>query len=258
MRRIRPHLTYANVMATLAVFLVLAGGTALGASYVVSSNSQIGPGTVSGHNPPTGKHSNVIASSVNATDLANGAVTQGKLGANSVNSSKVVDGSLNSGDTNTSSIQQRVTGGCTGNNAIQQVNGDGTATCEPTGTITAVNPGTGLSDGGSSGDVTLNADESVLQHRLDGGCASGQAVTSVDQSGASTCTAVGFTQVTLRSSSGNTGGAAVFCNAGETVVGGGADSGAPLTKSEPIAGFQGWSVANIQGTAITAYALCAK
>ena len=44
---LRSHLTYANVMSTLAVFLVLGGGTALGA-YVVSSNSQIGPGTVSG------------------------------------------------------------------------------------------------------------------------------------------------------------------------------------------------------------------
>ena len=29
MRRIRDHLTYANVMATLAVFLVLSGGTAV-------------------------------------------------------------------------------------------------------------------------------------------------------------------------------------------------------------------------------------
>jgi uncharacterized membrane protein len=45
---IRSHLTYANVMSTLAVFLVIGGGTAL-ASYVVSSNSQVGPDTISGH-----------------------------------------------------------------------------------------------------------------------------------------------------------------------------------------------------------------
>jgi hypothetical protein len=69
MRRIRSHLTYANVMSTLAVFLVLGGGTAL-AAYVVSSNSQIGPGTVSGHKPPTGKHANVIAGSINGQDIA--------------------------------------------------------------------------------------------------------------------------------------------------------------------------------------------
>jgi hypothetical protein len=66
--RLRSHLTYANVMATLAVFLVLGGGTALGA-YVVSSNSQIGPGTVSGHNPPAGKHANILAGSVNGQDV---------------------------------------------------------------------------------------------------------------------------------------------------------------------------------------------
>jgi hypothetical protein len=56
-------------MSTLAVFLVLGGGTAL-AAYVVSSNSQIGPGTVSGHKPPPGKHSNIIAGSINGQDIA--------------------------------------------------------------------------------------------------------------------------------------------------------------------------------------------
>lgn len=78
MSRIRKHLTYANVMATLAVFLVLGGGTAL-ASYVISSNGQIGPGTVSGHKPPSGKHANIIAGSVSGTDLAPAAVGSAKL-----------------------------------------------------------------------------------------------------------------------------------------------------------------------------------
>jgi hypothetical protein len=68
-QRIRSHLTYANVVATLSLFLVVGGGTAL-ASYVVSSNSQIAPGTVAGHNAPTGKHSNIIQGSVNAQDVA--------------------------------------------------------------------------------------------------------------------------------------------------------------------------------------------
>jgi hypothetical protein len=67
-QRIRSNLTYANVMATLAVFLVL-GATAL-ASYVVSSNSQVGPGTISGHKPPSGKHANIIAGSLSGRDLS--------------------------------------------------------------------------------------------------------------------------------------------------------------------------------------------
>jgi hypothetical protein len=69
MRRIRQHMTYANVMVTILAFVVLGGGTAL-AAYVVSSNSQIGPGTVSGHKPPSGKHANIIANSINGKDIA--------------------------------------------------------------------------------------------------------------------------------------------------------------------------------------------
>ena len=69
MQRLSQHLTYANVVATLALFLVIGGGTAL-ASYVVSSNSQVGPGTISGHKPPTGKHANIIANSINGQDIA--------------------------------------------------------------------------------------------------------------------------------------------------------------------------------------------
>jgi hypothetical protein len=74
-QRICAHLTYANVVATLALFLVLAGGTAVAVNYVVSSNSQIGPGTVSGHKPPTGKHSNIIGGSVNGGDVADNSLT---------------------------------------------------------------------------------------------------------------------------------------------------------------------------------------
>jgi hypothetical protein len=74
MGRIRQHLTYANVISTLTLFLVLGGGTAL-AAYVVSSNSQIGPNTVSGHKPPSGDHANLISGSVNGQDVANNSLT---------------------------------------------------------------------------------------------------------------------------------------------------------------------------------------
>lgn len=68
--RIRSHLTYANVMATIAVFIALGlGGTALAAT-VINSNSQVASNTISGHNPPSGKHSNLFAGSVSRTDLS--------------------------------------------------------------------------------------------------------------------------------------------------------------------------------------------
>jgi hypothetical protein len=77
-QRLRSHLTYANVMVTILAFIVLGGGTALGA-FIVSSNSQIGPGTVSGHQPPSGKHSNIIAGSVTGQDVRNNSLTWPKL-----------------------------------------------------------------------------------------------------------------------------------------------------------------------------------
>jgi hypothetical protein len=89
-----------RIALVTAFVFILGGGTAFGA-FVVSSNSQIGPGTVSGHKPPAGKHANVIAGSVNATDLssnavtnpklANGAVTNGKLGSQSVTNDKIAN-----------------------------------------------------------------------------------------------------------------------------------------------------------------------
>ena len=91
------HLTFANVVSLAAVFIAL-GGSATAVTYVVSSNSQVGPDTISGHKPPTGKHSNIIPGSVNGTDLATGGVSLGKLAGNSVNSAKVVDGSLTGAD----------------------------------------------------------------------------------------------------------------------------------------------------------------
>src|SRR4051794_25842488 len=93
MRRIRRHLTYANVMVTILAFFVLGGGTAL-AAFVVSSNSQIGPGTVSGHKPPKGAHANVITGSISTKDLAAGAVKAGKLGNGTVTNPKLANGSV--------------------------------------------------------------------------------------------------------------------------------------------------------------------
>jgi hypothetical protein len=52
----------------MALFVAL-GGTATAVTYVVSSNSQVGPNTISGHHPPSGDHSNLIPASVNGQDV---------------------------------------------------------------------------------------------------------------------------------------------------------------------------------------------
>jgi len=70
-QRIRSHVTYANVMATIAVFLVLSGGTAVA---LTGSNT------------------------VFTDDIVNGEVKAADIGSNAVGSSKIVDGGVQSAD----------------------------------------------------------------------------------------------------------------------------------------------------------------
>jgi hypothetical protein len=90
------------VVACIALFVALAG-TAM-ASLIVTKNSQVGKGTISGHHPPSGDHSNIIGGSINGRDIAAGAVGGGRLASNSVDGSKVVDGSLTGSDVQNGSL----------------------------------------------------------------------------------------------------------------------------------------------------------
>jgi hypothetical protein len=81
-----------NVLAVIAIVIAL-GGTAY-AGFLVSNNSQIGPNTVAGHNPPAGKHSNLFDNSVTTQDLKSGAVTTGKLANDAVTSGRIADGAV--------------------------------------------------------------------------------------------------------------------------------------------------------------------
>jgi hypothetical protein len=54
----------------IALVVAVGTGTAWAATYVVSSNSQIGPDTVSGHKVTGGNHANIIAGSIAASDIA--------------------------------------------------------------------------------------------------------------------------------------------------------------------------------------------
>ena len=89
--RIRNHVR-SNIIGYVCLFWLMTG-TAY-AAVIVNSNSDVARNTISGHNPPTGDHPNLIAGSVDATDLANGAVTGAKLATGSVTSPKVADNSM--------------------------------------------------------------------------------------------------------------------------------------------------------------------
>jgi hypothetical protein len=80
MKSVRKRLTYANVMSSIAVFLVLAGGTAFAAA-------KLGKNTVG-----TKQLKN---NAVTATKIKNGAVTGGKLAAGAVSGAQLGTGSVN-------------------------------------------------------------------------------------------------------------------------------------------------------------------
>jgi hypothetical protein len=87
MEQVCKRLTFANVVSVIALFVAL-GGTAL-ASVIVTSNSEVARGTISGHHPPTGDHPNIIGGSVDGSDLALSAVGAGKLAGSAVSGPKV-------------------------------------------------------------------------------------------------------------------------------------------------------------------------
>jgi hypothetical protein len=84
MSRIRPHLTYSNVMSTIAVFGVLAGGSAWAAQKI--GTDQIKNGAVT------------------AKKLHNNAVTKKKIKNNAVTGVKVKDESLTGNDVDESTL----------------------------------------------------------------------------------------------------------------------------------------------------------
>lgn len=113
MKLIRKNLTYANVMSTIAVFLVLGGGAALAATQLAKNSvgakqlkknavttAKVKNGAINGAKVADGSltGADVADGSIGTNDLADLAVTAGKLAADSVDSGKVKDKSLKGGD----------------------------------------------------------------------------------------------------------------------------------------------------------------
>jgi hypothetical protein len=92
MRTFRPRLSYANVVATLALFLALSGGAVWAAGKIKSG--QIGKGAVKNKNLAKNavKAKNLAKKSVTTAKLADGAVTNPKLGEGAVNFAKIAAG----------------------------------------------------------------------------------------------------------------------------------------------------------------------
>jgi hypothetical protein len=113
-----------------------------------------------------------------------------------------LSGSTFSADT--AVLQSRVTGTCAAGSSIRTIDASGAVTCETdTDTDTTYSAGSGLTLSGT----TFSADTSTLQSRVTDTCATGEAIQSIDASGAVTCEAVGPGDITgVTAGSGLTGG----------------------------------------------------
>jgi hypothetical protein len=90
----RRHLTYANVMSTLAVFLAVGGGAAYAANTVFSTdivNGEVKTPDIASNAVVTGKIGN---GAVTNAKIGDGAVTNAKIGDGAVTSAKIGDGAV--------------------------------------------------------------------------------------------------------------------------------------------------------------------
>lgn len=81
MKQIRNRLTYANVMSSIAVFLMLGGATAFAAT-------KIGANEIKANSIKTGK---IVKEAVTAGKLKNGAVTEAKIADGAVTTNKIAN-----------------------------------------------------------------------------------------------------------------------------------------------------------------------
>jgi hypothetical protein len=221
MKRLRSNLTYANVVATLALFVALAGGTAFAATHL-SKNSvgskqikkaavtpaklskaakstltgatgatgpqgpkgdsgatgpkgdpgEMGPKGERGETgPSTGPAGGALAGSYPNPTLAPASIGTSNFASDAIAPHAADAAAL--GGVLASGYQERVSGACSGGEAIKSIAAGGTVACQPTGvgTITGVTSGTGLTGGGSSGSVSLAIGS---PYRLPQSCTAGQ------------------------------------------------------------------------------------
>jgi len=106
---LRRHFTYSNVMSTIAVFLVVAGGTALAVTLPANSvkSNTVKNNALKSVDLKDGKGvkgADVVDASLTGTDIADGGVGLADLANGAVNSAKILDSSVSGKDVATDTL----------------------------------------------------------------------------------------------------------------------------------------------------------
>jgi hypothetical protein len=103
LRALTHRLTYANVMATLAMFVALGGGAYAAATIGAADikRNAVRPKHIK---PNTVKSRHISRGAVDSADIRNNAVTTGKIAGNAVTSAKIADNAIATGDVADSAI----------------------------------------------------------------------------------------------------------------------------------------------------------
>ncbi|HEY1853136.1 MAG TPA: hypothetical protein VGG40_00985 [Solirubrobacterales bacterium] len=101
----RPRLTYANVVATLALFLAVGGSAAFAASKIQSSDIAAGAVKTSGLHKRAVTSGKLATGAVRSNQIADGAVSAPQIATGAVSGKQVAAGSLSSTQIAPASIQ---------------------------------------------------------------------------------------------------------------------------------------------------------
>jgi len=118
-KQLRSHLTYANVVSTLCLFLLLGGGAAIAATRLPAKS--VGPKQIKKNAVSTAKLKNGAVSTaklrsgaVTGEKIADGAVTETKLADAAVTTTKIADAAVNSAKV----LDKSLTGGDVASNTL--------------------------------------------------------------------------------------------------------------------------------------------
>ena len=151
---------------SVALALVLVSGSLTGTALASTDGSVLLPNTFTAGTPALAEQVNAnfaaLQGAANASNsrltTAEGTIANHTSGiTNNANNISAVAANVATNTADIGSKQTRVSGSCPSGNSIRVINGDGSVVCQAdtVGGVTGVTAGTGLSGGGTTGDVTL-------------------------------------------------------------------------------------------------------